>query len=60
MILVVSRLEAGAPGFQYLSHRQGEAEPCFTLNDVDDGEGLRSTLDAMQIVGIGREMSLLL
>ncbi|BDA45618.1 Myosin-17 [Coccomyxa sp. Obi] len=47
------RLEGGAQGFRYLRESQSEAAPCFTLDDVDDGEGLRSTLDAMQIVGIG-------
>ena len=46
------RLEGGAQGFRYLRESQSEAAPCFTLDDVDDGEGLRSTLDAMQIVGI--------
>ena len=45
------RLEAGAPGFRYLAtSAMGNAEPCFTLADVDDGEELRSTLDAMAIV----------
>lgn len=27
----------------------------FTLADVDDGEGLRTTLDAMAIIGLGEE-----
>lgn len=44
-------MEAGAPGFRYLATSAvGNAEPCFTLADVDDGEELRSTLDAMAIV----------
>ena len=47
----VRRLEAGAPGFRYLaSSAVSSAEPFFALNDVDDGEELRSTLDAMAIV----------
>lgn len=46
------RLEAGAQGFRYLRESQSDAEPCYALEDVDDGEGLRSTLDAMAIVGI--------
>ena len=32
------RLEAGAPGFRYLAGSQNGAEPCFVLDDVDDGE----------------------
>ena len=47
------RLEKGAAGFRYLNQASSSAEPCYTLKDVDDGEGLRSTLDAMSIVGIG-------
>jgi hypothetical protein len=48
------RLEGGAPSFRYLAESSSSAEPpCFALEDVDDGEGLRSTLDAMRIVGIG-------
>ncbi|EIE22795.1 hypothetical protein COCSUDRAFT_47698 [Coccomyxa subellipsoidea C-169] len=47
------RLEQGAQGFRYLSESQSDAAPCFSLEDVDDGEALRTTLDAMQIVGIG-------
>ncbi|KAK9842297.1 hypothetical protein WJX81_005127 [Elliptochloris bilobata] len=48
------RLEGGAAGFRYLATSAvGSAEPCFTLADVDDGEELRSTLDAMAIVGLG-------
>ena len=46
------RLEKGAAGFRYLNQASSSAEPCYTLKDVDDGEGLRSTLDAMAIVGI--------
>ena len=46
------RLEQGAAGFRYLNQSSNSAAPCYTLKDVDDGEGLRSTLDAMSIVGI--------
>lgn len=46
------RLEKGAAGFRYLNQPSASAEPCYALADVDDGEGLRSTLDAMAIVGI--------
>ena len=46
------RLEKGAAGFRYLNQASSSAEPCYALKDVDDGEGLRSTLDAMAIVGI--------
>lgn len=49
---VCCRLEKGAAGFRYLNQPSASAEPCYSLNDVDDGEGLRSTLDAMAIVGI--------
>ena len=41
------RLEKGAAGFQYLAQSS-----TLTLPGVDDGEGLRSTLDAMAIVGL--------
>ncbi|KAK9865078.1 hypothetical protein WJX84_008101 [Apatococcus fuscideae] len=41
------RLEGGAPSFRYLA--QSEA---FTLNDNDDAANLRSTLDAMAIIGL--------
>jgi len=48
------RLEAGAAGFRYLAaSATGGAAPCFTLDNVDDAEELRSTLDAMAIVGLG-------
>jgi len=47
------RLEKGAAGFRYLNQPSASADPCYALKDVDDGEGLRSTLDAMAIVGIG-------
>lgn len=47
------RLEKGAAGFRYLNQSSASADPCYALKDVDDGEGLRSTLDAMAIVGIG-------
>ena len=46
------RLEKGVAGFRYLNQPSASAEPCYALADVDDGEGLRSTLDAMAIVGI--------
>eukprot|EP00884_Botryococcus_braunii_P001103 jgi/Botrbrau1/10994/Bobra.0234s0017.1 len=46
----VYRLEGGAPSFRYLAQSD-----TFTLADVDDGEGLRSTLDAMAIIGLGEE-----
>lgn len=52
------RLEQGAQGFRYLSESQSDAAPCFSLEDVDDGEALRTTLDAMQIVGIGKDTTL--
>jgi hypothetical protein len=54
------RLQAGASGFRYLSQSQAGAESCYSLDDVDDGEGLRTTLDAMQIVGIGWILTLTL
>lgn len=50
---MLCRLEKGAAGFRYLNQSLASADPCYALKDVDDGEGLRSTLDAMAIVGIG-------
>lgn len=44
------RLEGGPASFQYLAQSD-----TFTLADVDDGEGLRTTLDAMAIIGLGEE-----
>ena len=52
MLSLRRRLEQGAAGFRYLHQSSNSAAPCYTLKDVDDGEGLRSTLDAMSIVGI--------
>ena len=46
------RLEQGAAGFRYLNQGSNSAAPCYALRDMEDGEGLRSTLDAMAIVGI--------
>ena len=45
--LNLCRLEAGASGFLYLAQSS-----TLTLPGVDDGEALRSTLDAMAIVGM--------
>lgn len=45
--LRLCRLERGASGFRYLSKSS-----TLTLPGVDDAEGLRSTLDAMAIVGL--------
>ena len=52
MLSLRCRLEQGAAGFRYLNQSSNSSAPCYTLKDVDDGEGLRSTLDAMSIVGI--------
>ncbi|KAK9796643.1 hypothetical protein WJX73_007169 [Symbiochloris irregularis] len=41
------RLEKGAEGFHYLSGSE-----TYQLDGVDDGEGLRTTLDAMAIIGL--------
>ena len=45
--LAACRLDKGVAGFRYLA-----TSSTVTLEGVDDGEGLRNTLDAMHIIGL--------
>ena len=50
MPVLFCRLERGAEGFKYLA-----SSTTFALAGVDDGEGLRTTLDAMAIIGLSEQ-----
>ena len=50
MVASCCRLEGGAEGFRYLAQSE-----TFTLEDNDDAANLRSTLDAMAIIGLSEQ-----